>query len=137
MNQRALLLVVFCLSVPSVTAAQTDSRPAPDTKLSPSRPGPLLPLYVGFATAQALDLHSTYVAIQRGGREGNPLVSLVSKRPVAAVAIKAGLTGGTIWAAERMWKRQRRTGAVVLLAAVTALQAAVDAHNYRVAARLR
>jgi hypothetical protein len=36
-----------------------------------------------------------------------------------------------------MWKRNRRMSAVALMVGVTAFQTAVDAHNYRVAARLR
>lgn len=97
-----------------------------------------MPLYVGLASAQAFDIHSTSLAIDRGARERNPLLrALGPDNTWAAVAVKASLTGATIWTAERMWKRHHRMNAVVLMAAVTALQAAVDAHNYRVAARLR
>jgi hypothetical protein len=137
MNQRSLLLsLVIALGVPALAWSQTTEPPAP--VLLTSRPAPLIPLYVGFASAQALDIHSTSLAIDRGARERNPLLKVLGADTTwAAVAVKASITGATIWTAEHMWKRNRRMSAVVLMVAVTAFQTAVDAHNYRVAARLR
>ncbi len=139
MNHRTLLLsLLIACGLPALAWGQTTATPAPATTVITSRPAPLMPLYAGFAAAQALDIHSTALAIDRGARERNPLMkALGPDNTWAAVAVKAGITGATIWTAERMWKRNRRLNAVVLMAAVTAFQAAVDAHNYRVAARLR
>lgn len=139
MNQRVLLLsLLIACGLPALAWGQTTASPAPAAAVITRRPAPLIPLYVGFATAQALDIHSTSLAIDRGARERNPLMkALGPDNTWAAVAVKAGVTGATFWTAERMWKRNRRMRAVVLMAAITALQTAVDAHNYRVAARLR
>lgn len=139
MNQRALLLsLVVAFGIPALASGQTTEAPTLAPAVTTSRPAPLMPLYLGFAASQALDLHSTRLAIDRGGRERNPLLKAFGgDNTWAAVAVKVGLTGATIWTAEHMWKRNRPMSAVVLMAAVTALQAAVDAHNYRVAARLR
>lgn len=139
MNQGSLLLsLVIALGVPALAWSQTTEPPAPAPVRLASRPSPLVPLYVGFASAQAFDIHSTSLAIDRGARERNPLFrALGPDNTWAAAAVKASVTGATIWTAERMWKRNHRLHAVVFMAAATALQAAVDAHNYRVAARLR
>jgi hypothetical protein len=139
MYLRSLLFsLVIALGVPSLAWSQAMEPPAAEEELRVSRPSPLVPLYLGLAAAQALDLHSTALAIDRGARERNPLLrALGEDNTWEAAAIKAGLTGATIWTAERMWKRHHRVQAVILMAAVTAFQAAVDAHNYRVAARLR
>lgn len=139
MHQRTpLVLLLIAFGLPALASSQTTAPPSPAAAIAPSRPAPLMPLYVGFAVAQALDMHSTSLAIDRGARERNPLLqALGPDNTWAAMALEAGLTGATIWTAERMWKRNRRMSAVVLMAAVTTFQAAVDAHNYRVAARLR
>lgn len=139
MNQvaRLFFLLIAC-GLPTLAWSQTTATPVPAVAIITSRPAPLIPLYVGFASAQALDIHSTALAIDRGARERNPLLkALGPDNTWAAVAVKTGITGATIWTAERMWKQNRRMSAVVLMVAVTAFQTAVDAHNYRVAARLR
>ena len=139
MNQRSLLLsLVIALGVPALAWSQTPELPAPEPVLTASRPSLLLPLYVGFVSAQAFDIHSTSLAVDRGAGERNPLLNVLgSDNPWAAVAVKAGISGAAIWTAEQMWKRNRRMSAVALMVAATAFQTAVDAHNYRVAARLR
>lgn len=139
MSHHALLLsLVLALGTPAVASSQISEPPAPAPAPTNSRPAPLMPLYVGFATTQLLDMHSTHLATERGAEERNPILkALGADNRWAAAAVKSGITGATIWTAERMWKRNRRTSAVVLMAAVTALQATIDAHNYRVAARLR
>ena len=97
MNQHALVLFfALYLSVPAIGLEQTiATAPVPQLSTEPAstnRPGSLIPLYVGFATAQALDLHSSYLAIDAGGRERNP-VSFVSQHPLATVGVKVGVTG--------------------------------------------
>jgi len=137
MNHRALLFsLVIALGIPALASSQIIGTSAPAVTIG--RPAPLMPLYLGFATSQALDIHSTSLAIDRGALERNPLLkALGPDNPWAAVAVKASIAGATIWTAENMWKRNRRVNAIILMVAVTALQTTVDAHNYRVAARLR
>ena len=139
MNQRALLFsLVIAFGTPALAVSQTTGMPTPEPAVTTSRPATLMPLYFGFAASHALDMHSTSLAIDRGGRERNPLLkALGPDNTWAAVAVKASITGATIWTAENMWKRNRRMNAVVLMVAVTAFQTAIDSHNYRVAARLR
>ena len=149
MHKHALVLTAaLYLGVPALGLGQTvETALAPHPRAEPpaltetpppiSRPASLMPLYAGLAAAHVLDLHSSHLALAGGAREGNPVASFISRHPAAAVGVKIGVTGLTIWAAERMWRGHRRTSAVVLLAAVTALQTTIDLHNYRVAARLR
>ncbi len=139
MNQRALLFsLLVTLGIPALASSQATEAPTLAPAVTTSRPAPLIPLYVGFAASQILDIHSTHLAIERGGRERNPLLKAFGGGNTwAAVAVKASLTGATVWTAERLWKRNRRMSVVALMVAVTGLQAAVDAHNYRVATRIR
>lgn len=139
MNQRTLLLsLVIGLATPAIALSQTPDVQTSAPAMATQRPASLMPLYVGFATAQALDIHSTQLAIDRGASERNPLLRVFgANNPWAAAVVKAGVTTSAIWSAEQMWRRNRRLSAVVLMTAVTALQVAVDAHNYRVAANLR
>lgn len=132
-----LLSAVVSLGLPVLALSQAieDGPPAVDEA---ARPGALVPLYVALAAAQALDVHSSRLAISRGAHEMNSVVrDSLTNRPWAAVAIKAGVTAGMLVASERLWRRKRRTGAVVLMAVVAAMQFGVDVHNYRVAAQLR
>jgi hypothetical protein len=96
-----------------------------------ARPRALVPLYAGFATLQALDAHSTLRAIGDGHGERNPVVSNFTAAPGAMVGLKLASTAGTIYLAERLW-RKHRGAAVVLMIAVNGAYAAVVAHNYRV-----
>ncbi len=94
------------------------------------RPAPLVPLYVSFASLQALDVHSTTRALNRGGVEGNPLLKGIAGNPVALSALKIGGSAATIYAAEKMWKKNRKTAILFMLAA-NAGMAFIVQHNYR------
>ncbi len=119
-------------------AASSASTPAlrPSSGFDSGRPAVLPALYVSVAALQALDAHSTMTALGRGGREANPVMRGVAGNRAALLAVKAGVAGSTIYLAEKMWKRNR-VAAIAMMAIVNAIDAAVVAHNYRVASSLR
>ncbi len=100
------------------------------------RPALLPALYATTVALQALDAHSTMTALDRGAREANPLMKGVAGHSGAMLAVKAGAAAGTIYFAEKLWRRNR-VAAVALMVAVNGVTAAVVAHNYKVASRLQ
>jgi hypothetical protein len=108
--------------------------PAPSvTPARQKRPSVLVPMYVSFAALQGLDYSSTTRALRSGaGREANPLMRpIVGNRP-AFIAVKAATGVVTIWAGEKLWKKNR-AAAVVLMAVMNGAVGAVVAHNLSVA----
>jgi hypothetical protein len=99
------------------------------------RPSVLPTLYAITAVTQALDAHSTMTALGRGAREANPLMQGVATNGGALLAVKAGIAAGSVFVAEKMWRRNR-AGAIATMVALNAVTAAIAAHNYRVASRL-
>jgi hypothetical protein len=128
--------------------AEADPRPAapkpqakagvgPNTSAEQPQDGSrkrLVPFYISFATLQALDVHSTLRALDRGAAEGNVLMQPFASRPAAFIALKAGVTAGLLFANERLGRRHR-VAALALMVAANGMYAAIVAHNYRVAAR--
>ena len=100
------------------------------------RPALLPALYASSVALQALDAHSTLTALKHGAREANPMMQGVAGNPTALIAVKAGAAVGTIYFAEKLWRRNR-VAAVALMTAVNGVSAIVVAHNYKVASRLR
>jgi len=100
------------------------------------RPSLLPALYAANIALQALDAHSTLTALERGAREANPLMAGVVENRGALLAVKVGAAAGTIYFAEKLWRRNR-VAAIALMVAVNGANAAIVAHNYRVAARRR
>jgi hypothetical protein len=98
---------------------------------SAERPVALVPLYVSFATLQALDAHSTIRAAQVGGVERNPVVAPLVEKPMAVVALKAATTTGAILLTEKLWRRHR-VAAIALMIGVNAAYAGIVTNNYRV-----
>jgi len=94
------------------------------------RPAALAPLYVSFATLQALDLHSTLKGVADGSAEANPAMKPLVGQPAAFVVAKVAATAATFYVSERLWRRSR-VGAVVLMLAVNGAYAAIVANNYR------
>ena len=101
------------------------------------RPALLPALYVAQGALQAMDIHSTYSAIDRGAHEANPLMKNVVGNKGAMMAVKAGVAASTIWMAESMWKRGNRVGAIVTMIAANSVTGFVVAHNYKVAGQLQ
>ena len=100
------------------------------------RPALLPAMYAATVALQALDAHSTLTAIGHGAQEANPVMKGVVGNRGALLAVKAGAAAGTIYVAEKLWRRNR-VGAIVLMAVVNGVTAAVVAHNYKVASQLR
>lgn len=125
-----------------VTAAtaegeQAASIPRSDFGSRGKRPMLLPAMYVAQGALQALDMQSTYAAINRGAVEANPLMKGVVGNKGAMMAVKAGVAASTIFLAERMWKRGNRVGAIATMLIANGVTAAVVANNYKVASSLR
>jgi len=104
----------------------------PESKPNSARRSPLLiGLYVSYGILQALDAQSTIRALHSGSaREGNPLVSPFAGQPAALVGFKVGVTAGTIYGTDRLYKSHHRL-AMITLAAIDAGYACIVARNYR------
>jgi len=103
------------------------------------RPGPsalMTSLYASTAVMQALDVHSTLLALDRGAVEANPLMSGATRNRAAFVALKAGVALSTVMAAKNMSKRNK-VAAVLTLVAINSAYAMIVNHNYNVARRAR
>lgn len=85
---------------------------------------------------QALDVHSTMKAVERGAVEANPLMSGIVKNKAAFIGVKAAMGAGFMYATHRMAKRNK-VGAIVTAAAVNSVYLFVAHHNYKVARALR
>ena len=97
------------------------------------RPRLLVPLYSSMATWQALDFISTQRGLKAGAQEGNPLMAPLGSTG-AVIAVKAGVSVMTIYAAERLWKHNRKA-AILMLIGVNVGYAAVVSHNFALAAK--
>jgi hypothetical protein len=100
------------------------------------RPALLPFLYATTVALQALDAHSTLSALELGAREVNPVMQGVAGNKPALLAVKAGAAAGTIYFAEKLWRRNR-VGAVAMMVVINGVTAAVVAHNYKVADSMR
>ncbi len=87
-------------------------------------------MYVSLGALQAADIFSTAHAVGAGAYEANPVMRGPSGNTGAMLAVKALSTAGTIYFAERAWKKNRK-GAVVLMAIINGVTAAVAARNIR------
>lgn len=91
-------------------------------------------LQVGVGITQALDVHSTLLAVGNGtGREGNTIMVALVDRPAWLCVTKGAFAVSAVLATEMLAKRGHKTAAVVLLAALTSSSAIIAAHNYRIA----
>ncbi len=138
-----LLVPLFALQI-TVSSAQatvqaTHAVPAPAAASQAVPHAPvgtakrIVPFYISFAALQALDVHSTLRAIDRGATEGNVFMQPFASRPAAFIAMKAGVTAGLILADAHL-SRNHRVAALALMVAANGAYAAIVAHNYRVAA---
>lgn len=136
-SNAAVLFPATAASV-SVERARPVLSPRPGLgEFTHSRRPSLLPaLYAANIALQALDAHSTMTAIGAGAREANPVMQGVVGNRTALLAVKAGAAAGTIYFAEKLWRRNP-VGAVVMMAVVNGVSAAIVAHNYQVAREMR
>ena len=152
---RAASLAVTLLLVTSVSARAEDTPTEPrsatltaaiarvateNAEMTPAwaidrperRPATLPVLYGTYAALQVLDVVSTKHALSAGASEVNPLLKSGSR--ARTIALKAAAGAGTIFFAERAWKKNK-AGAVVLMAALNGATAAIVARNARHASR--
>ncbi len=108
-----------------------------ELSVSPKRPAALLPLYAGFVALQGYDTYSTLSAIRKGAVEVNPLMTGVTKQPALFVAVKGATTFGSIYAAERLWRKNRKAAAITTIVVANAMVAVVAARNASVLRTLR
>jgi hypothetical protein len=94
-----------------------------------SRGAALPALYGMLSGLQGYDGWSTVKATRLGATEANPAVAGIVSHAPAMWAVKAGATMVSIYAAERLWRRNRRTEAIVTMIAVNSAMAMVAAHN--------
>ena len=97
------------------------------------RPAALVPLYLTFARLQVVDIHSTVVAVNSGGREANPIVRN-SWNPTGIFLLKTGTAAGVMLISEKMWPHNR-TAAIVTMVALNSAYLTIAATNYRAARR--
>ncbi|MFB3855620.1 MAG: DUF5658 family protein [Vicinamibacterales bacterium] len=103
---------------------------APGSRQSPRFPV-LGSMYASFVALQAADVLSTSRALERGGREMNPILPFASNK-AAMFAVKAASATLTIYLSEKI-ARRNRVAAIVMMAAINSAYTAIVAHNYRVA----
>jgi hypothetical protein len=103
----------------------------------PQRALVLPALYVSLSALQAYDTYSTLTALRRGATEANPLMQAVVGHPTAFIALKAGVTGASIYAAEQLWRRHQKTKAILLMVASNGLMGYVAHHNAGVLRAMR
>ena len=94
------------------------------------RPAGLTTLYATYGGLQAFDVYLTRRALNVGAHEANPVMVGPSGNSGVMLAVKALSTVGSIYFAERAWKKNRK-GAVVLMVALNAVSTAVVIHNAR------
>lgn len=102
-----------------------------------ARPAVLPALYASYAALQAYDVYSTRQALARGARETNSLMQGVVGHSSAFVALKAGVAAGTILAAERLWKNDKKAAAIGVMIASNAVAAIVASRNAKTLEHLR
>jgi len=124
----------------SMSPAAEQQPRAPDTLLATisapldeaKRPVMLMPLYGSIAALQTFDVYTTIRAMRYGGREANPIVRNSLEMPLAISLVKGASTAAVLFAAERLWRQQHRTAAVIMMIGVNAGYAFLVAHNYAV-----
>jgi hypothetical protein len=95
--------------------------------------GGLLPaLYVSLAGLNAVDAYTTMKGLSAGATEANPLMKAVVGNSTAFLAVKGGVTAGSILVAERLWKSNRRAQAIAVMVVTNGMMAAVAARNVSV-----
>jgi hypothetical protein len=98
------------------------------------RPAALPVMYAALGALNALDVYSTKRAMSAGAIEANPLMQQSAGSSTTMLAVKALSTAGTIYFAERAWKKNRK-GTVIMMALINGTMAAITMRNLRNAQR--
>ena len=137
--ERARTTLFISLALLPATAyaqpAEPDQSPSAVTEPAAARPVLLTTLYGAFVGLEALDVHSTMLAVQSGaGQEANPALRRIGSP--ALFAMKAGTTASINLASERLRKDHHPLAAVMLMIGANSAYAMITAHNYAVLQRL-
>jgi hypothetical protein len=126
-------------TMPALNTGATDiDWSLPPVKFGGEARGALLPaLYVSLAALNAYDAYSTTRGLSLGAAEGNAMMGSVAGRPAVLWAVKGGATAGSVYIAERLWKKNNKVGAVVVMLATNGMMATVAARNSSVINSLR
>jgi hypothetical protein len=129
--------VTHVAALDTALAGDVDWSLAP-VKFGADSRGALLPaLYVSLAALNAYDAYSTTKGLSLGAGEGNAMMRSVAGRPALLWAVKGGVTAGSVFIAERLWKKNNKVGAVAVMLATNGMMATVAARNNRVINSLR
>jgi hypothetical protein len=137
--------VVWCLMSAEYVGAQTvidgaTSRAAVSIEATqpPSvlereerRPPALVPLYFSLIALQVADGVTTFQAVNRhDAHEINPVMRPFATNETALFLVKASSTAGTLFAVEKLWKKNR-VAAVLTMIGVNVAYSLVVANNLR------
>ena len=99
-------------------------------RVRPADRGSVLPaMYVSLVGLQAYDGYSTSRGLRDGASEANAALGPLANHPAALWALKGGTAFVSIYAAERLWRRDHRGQAIALMVVSNAIMAAVAASN--------
>jgi hypothetical protein len=93
------------------------------------RPAVLPALYVSFVALEAVDGYSTSRGLSEGAVESNPFVRWSVDHPTTLWAVKGAAAAGSIYFAERLWKRNRRGQAVAVMVLSNVIMGIVAVRN--------
>ena len=139
-------LLAGLVLLPTTVRAQSHIEPPPLEAAAPTihvfgepiaRPSMLAPLYVSLASLQAYDGYTTLRGVNNGAHEANALVSAFANKPAAFWAIKGGSTALSIYMAEWLWRRHRRTEAIATMVIANGVMGVIAARNTAVLRRQR
>jgi len=100
-------------------------------------PSPLMQSLYGLTIlVQALDIHSTFRALDAGGKEANPIVMPFADRRGLYVAFRSGIAAAAIYNTHNL-ARRHKIAAVAVNIGVNCAYGAIVAHNYHVARQMR
>jgi hypothetical protein len=120
----------------SASTGTTDAKPLVVAPPRPDGRGGLVALSVASAALQGLDAYTTLAALNRGAQEANPMMRGAASNPAVFVAVKSSMTAATIYAAHRLWPRNK-AAAIAVLAISNGVMATVVAHNVSVLRQLQ
>ena len=93
------------------------------------RPAALPALYAAFVGLEIMDGYSTSRGLAKGAAEGNPFIRWAVEHRTTLWAAKGGAAAASIFAAERLWKHNRRAQAIAVMVASNAFMGLVVARN--------
>jgi hypothetical protein len=107
------------------------TQPPPVLMREERRPPVLVPLYLSLAALHVADTVATVQAIrEHDAREMNPAMRPFAGDHAALLLIKSASMAGTVFAVEKLW-RKNRAAAVATMIGINTLYAGVVSHNIR------